>query len=185
MHHSAVYKINHCTANDSSVLQDLLTQLVAANAIDAKAFYPELPTDILLPILDNHYKEYGAGIGLVENEQGDIIGMAGLQFLQDTELFEAVCYLLPDYTAQFPNVLSTVVDTAFHDLGLDKLCARTVTMSLADMQYREAGFTYVDERAFSDDGMGQIWNYYELENDANMVDAEQLAFDDSDWDSLF
>ncbi|MCB0698978.1 MAG: hypothetical protein H6551_13145 [Chitinophagales bacterium] len=126
-------------------------------------------------------------IWAIHNETGDTVAVAGLNYLEDVQLFEAFLYSLSDSDnfSESTEILGLVIDEAFNNLGIDKLCARAIDGSHMDATLKSFGFCCLGERIFKDD-KNTIWNYYELEND--IIDEYDDSFShttDSDWDNIF
>lgn len=185
MNSFAPYSVHDFKATDTALLAGLLAELSATDSFHNNILQPELPADMTIAILQQQQQEYSTGLGYIKDDFDNVIGVGGLHFLQDVKLFEVVCYMLPEYRHHTGNVIGHMVDEAIETLCLDKLCARTLPASLEDLFYKENGFMYSDERAFAEDGMNQIWNYYELDNEANISAVDTADDAESDWDSLF
>lgn len=129
-------------------------------------------------------EEYGTGLGLVEDNSGAVIGLAGLVFLEEVQLYELVVCMMPEYSSLTYDVIDMLLYEAFENMSLDKVCAREPIDSSHSTVLREIGFAYIDERIFMDDHMQHVWAYYELENDTNVVSASddfslEFEFEDS------
>lgn len=183
-------KFNQFRKEDKNILDSVLTHINGSGiSIQQNIFNSILPADILLSSIIYHKAEHGTGICYITNEQQQIIGIAGLCLVSDVSIYEVFYYLLPGYNnnTQKEAVINLLVDKAFYELGLDKVCARTIIEDHDSSDSLLAcGFNYIDERAFEEDGHNAIWNYYELENDSNIITADNdAAFIYDDWDTIF
>lgn len=140
----------------------------------------------LIELLGEHRIEHGIAPGGIYLPGDVAIGIGGFHFLQETGVYEIVCNVSPDKEHLVPAILSSLITDAFDNLKMDKICARAIPASPFDMFLAESGFVFLGERMFVNEGDGQIWNYYELEDERNMVSADNSgAYTDNDWDALF
>lgn len=165
---------------------ELLNELSAATG-GAINFYTGATTDAELPeMLEQHQIQHGIGIGYLQNDDDAVLGLGGLYYQPEASLYELVYLPLTDNAIDANTCLNYLLDHAFGNLGIDKICARALPQSLIADWLNDAGFAYSGERAFTQDGREHIWQYFELENEANMVLVpayNQSA--NSDWDAIF
>jgi len=174
--------LNKFAANDESLLQGLLTE----TSKKRPSVFNNRSAGEVLTMLENHRTEHGISIGYINDGYGHVLGLAGLHYLPETGIYEIVSHLLPDHAGRTAAVIEYLVFEAFANLGMDKICARVLPESTDASILKENGFTCLGERAFAEEGMGQIWQYYELENEGTMAaPAQDTAYATSDWDSLF
>ncbi|MCB0696745.1 MAG: hypothetical protein KDC07_05240 [Chitinophagaceae bacterium] len=174
--------LNHFNIEDKVLLADLL-----ANTQQQR--FPVLnniSAEQVSALLGAHKAEHGTGIGFIKDGYEDVLGFAGLHYLADVELYETVCQLQPEFADRANYVIEYLVYEAFSNLGLDKVCARALPGHTDEVVLKENGFVCLGERVFAEEGLETIWNYYELENEANMTSAEERnSYATSDWDSIF
>lgn len=136
---------------------------------------------------DNSATTVDMNLWAIHNQTGDTIAVAGLNYLNDVQLFEVFLYALSD-TNNFIEgyeILGLVIDEAFDTLCIDKICARATEGSNMDAALKSFGFSCLGERIFKDD-MSTIWNYYELENDTIPENSSSFySTTDNDWDNIF
>lgn len=177
--------LHYFTGENKHLLKDVFMPEGLLQGFAGSVFSKDDIAEDAWRIIDAHRAEYGTGLGYLQDAYDNIIGLAGLQYLEDTQLFEVVCYMLPEYTSHTTDVVDLLVSEAFEHMSLDKVCARTIPGSLKDMSYRENAFVYIGERAFAGEGMDRIWNYYELANEGNLTLAGVEDRGDTDWDIFF
>lgn len=165
---------NQVTDSDLDLLKDVMVCIAEHPEKMNVLFGDESTPEVVLESYIKHIGTYGTGLGFVKNEEGVVIGMGGLQFINDVQLFELVCCMLPEYEHQGYDATDMLRYNAFEKMSLDKVCARANAGSLQGLVYRENGFVYIDERAFTTDSMTHIWDYYELENDANTITVSDI-----------
>lgn len=170
------------THGNKLILQDILPVLEGVNnsLVDT-----ELPSDILFEILDHNKNEYGAGIGFFTDGNNTVIGLGGLHFLNDAGMYEIICYTAKEYSSYRAELIKCISDKAFLQLNMDKVCMRALPGHLDNELLKAMGFSFIDERAFAEDGMSLIWNYYELENEYLLVETEADLATVDDWDAIF
>lgn len=111
---------------------------------------------------------FGTSIGKITDEFGTFIGIAGLNYVEEVNLFELTYNLLPQYKGRgyTTEVVNTLIDYGFYTLNLDKICARSIIGNYElDKHLINAGFSSLGERALNIANKQYLWNYYELEND--------------------
>lgn len=137
-------------------------------------------------ILTNHYVEHGVGIGLISTHEGDVTGVGGILFLEDTATYELVYFPLREQKEHTEDVLDYLLNYAFETLGMDKVCVNTIEGTMTSKWLDNRGFAYCGERTYIFDGTERIWNYYELDNEAVVANTPVYAGnDDAGWDSIF
>lgn len=140
----------------------------------------------LMEYFEAHRVEHGISIGGLYINNNTMVGIGGFHYLEDTGLYEIVCTVLPQFEDNLATALNHLVLQAFDSLMMDKLCARAVPASAMDTCLANSGFAFSGERVFMKGVDGQIWNYYELEDETNLVSAESTGtYTDNDWDALF
>lgn len=174
--------LQYFTSENKDVLQGLLHQLQNVNT---RLIDTDLPANILFEILDHNKNEYGAGMGYFIDDEGNILGIGGLHYLNDVSLYETVCYTTAKYAHLKTDMISHILHEAFVSHNMDKICTRAEPGSEENTLLKSLGFSLIDERAFAEDNMECIWNYYELENEQLMVSSDASNADHSDWDSIF
>ncbi len=139
----------------------------------------------LAEVFEQHRVEHGIAPGAVYIAGKDIAGIGGFQYLEETGLYELMCNVSYGYQAHIPEIINHLVFHAFGNLKMDKICARSLPGTVLDAHLIEYGFTSPGERVFTDDGRDQIWKYYELENEGNLIPAvDAYAYSADDWDIL-
>lgn len=140
----------------------------------------------LSELLEEHQIQHGIGIGYLQNEDYSILGLGGLYYQPEAHLYELIYIPITDNATSINDCLDYLLDYAFDTLGIDKICTRAVPLSPTAEWLHNKGFAYCGERAFTQDGREHIWQYYELENETNMVSMPAESFaGDSDWDGIF
>lgn len=174
--------LNYFSDSDQQLLSDVFPVLQQAMpVIDGNV----LQADNALDILDTHKIEHGVGVGFIQQD-GETTAIGGLHYLADVALYELVCIPLPGHEDAAPIAIDYLIHHAFYALGMDKVCARTLQNSDMDNELKAAGFTCYGEWAFTEEGRESIWNYYEMENDANMVSSIGHYSDaNNSWDGIF
>lgn len=185
MNQQAEYTFHYFSADNKPVLEEVAAALSNSTSVNKRIIDPALPTGMTFQLLDFHKEEYGTGLGYIQNDQGQVIAFGGLHYVHDVELYEVVCFAIPGQEAVAADALELLVYEAFAVLGMDKVCARAIPGTVEDKCYGKHGFEYIGERAFAEDSMEQIWNYYELENHGNMISAERSGHTDAEWDNIF
>jgi hypothetical protein len=138
--------------------------------------------------IQQHWHLHCTGIGMVTGHNNNTMGIAGLNYLHEVQLYEVYIELLPEYrnTPNTSAILSMVVNNAFENLGIDKVCTRAIAGSVNDIAFKKYGFSYCDERSWADDNYVNTWNYYELENNSAFISVEDHAVAaDNDWEGIF
>jgi len=140
----------------------------------------------LIILLEEHRIEHGIAPGGIYLPGDIAIGIGGFHFLDEAGVYEIVCNVPPGNEILAPVILNMLITDAFDNLKMDKICARAIPASPFDKFLAENGFVFSGERLFVKEGDGQIWNYYELEDERNLVSADNSrAYTDNDWDALF
>lgn len=140
----------------------------------------------LVDAFEMHKVEHGIGVGCLQDGNGTILGIGGFHYLAETGLYEVICNMVPQHEEKTLYALEFLVHEAFSNLRMDKVCSRALLGSAMDNSLRANGFVYAGERAFISEDREQIWNYYELEDETNMVvSAGHYALGESDWDAIF
>ena len=159
------------------ILADMELPMMGANSFTQSG---------LLDEIDTHIVEHGIGIGCLLDSNGTVLGIGGFNYLADTGVYEVVCNMLPQHQEKINDALDFLVHEAFDKLRMDKICARALPGSVMNSSLKAGNFVYAGERAFFSEGREQIWNYYELEDEAGMMESESVyALADSDWDKVF
>lgn len=179
-------ELRHFSDRDNGVLADILSRFVeSVNGYIAAVDIKQTAAD-LQEIFDKHRIEHGISIGCLYEDNGAALGIGGFHYLEETGVYEMVCAMLPEHEGITAYALEFLEHQAFANLRMDKVCARALPGTVLDVCLRNNGFVYSGERAFIPEGADQIWNYYELENEGNMVSATSgtgLIY--SDWDAIF
>jgi len=181
------FSIRNLQESNSIALSDILSAINSKNTfVNHPILYSEPDAGLLSDILQQHKIEHGVSLGYLQNGDEEIVGLAGFHYLEEVALYEAVCILLPEYQPETGYAIEFTIHEAFYNLGMDKICARALPGSAAGTLFKSNGFTYCGERIFIDDAQGHLWDYYELENEGNLVSAAgQGGYAQSDWDSIF
>lgn len=135
-------------------------------------------------------KDHGVSVSYITSDNDKVIlGLAGLNYSIDAQLYEVIINILPVYSQELSSyeLLENIVTEAFDTLYIDKVCARAIPGSDMDTLYRTFGFSHLGERMFTDEQTSVIYYYYELEND-NLLDTTsetQSPAYKSDWDNIF
>lgn len=175
----------------SGLSKDDLEKLLGAFAEETTGHVvvnPAIGYDVeeLIDILDEHMVEHGIAPGGIYLDGNSAVGIGGFYYLEETGMYEIICSLAPGQERLTPAILNSLVEEAFDNLKMDKICARAIPASPFDKLLAEAGFAFLGERMFMMEGAGQIWNYYELEDERNLVSADSgSAYADNDWDAIF
>ncbi len=166
-------------------------EVVLAHFAEEQGHYPagldsRIPADELIAIFDDHRVEHGVAPGGVYIAGTGIIGIGGFHFLEETGLYEVVCYIAPQYKEHIPSVINHLVLLAFDGLKMDKICSRAIPGTSLDSCLAAGGFVFSGERMFTREGDEEIWNYYEMEDESSFVSADSKRIhSDNDWDALF
>ena len=172
--------IQYLTEGNKQLFKKLLVELsqcensiLSPNAID------ETLNDIT-----NHVNVHGIGLGCLIDNYGKVVGIAGLRFLNAPKLYETFCFILPQHVEEvgYSRIIDGLVNHAFGNLNLDKVCARAQSGVVENELFMLNGFTYLGERMFDDEGSEKIWNYYEIENDSQLLSNNTSTELDTDWD---
>ena len=172
--------IEYLKEGNKPLFKKLLTELSEANS----SFFPNMDVDVMFDNISSHQKEHGLGLGCLINSYGKVVGLAGLCFLQATKLYETFCFISPNHVEEigYSMIIDRLVNYAFDELNLDKVCARADIGVIENELYLANGFTYLGERIFEDNGNEKIWNYYEMDNDSQLISDNSSAEIDNDWD---
>lgn len=184
---TTAFSLHNFSESNSQVLSNILNAIKKdAVYVNHPLLYSESDAGMLSDILQQHKIEHGVSLSYLQNGDEEVIGLAGFHYLEEVALYEAVCILLPEYQPETGYAIEFTIHEAFYSLGMDKICARALPGSAAGALFKSNGFTYCGERIFMDDAQGQLWDYYELENEGNLVSAAgQGDYALSDWDSIF
>lgn len=143
-------------------------------------------TDELIESYDTHRIEHGVAPGGIYLPGSDLVGIGGFLYIEETSLYEVVCHVLDVYEEDILPLLHYFATYAFDNLKMDKICARAIPGSVLDDNLANSRFTFSGERMFIQEQDGQLWNYYELEDEGNLVSAESTGiYSDNDWDAFF
>ncbi len=132
----------------------------------------------------NELEEIGLGIGLVTDKAGNFIGLAGYSFIDEVNTYEINFEILSEHLRKGyeTEICNALVDHAFNEVGLDKICAKTIIGNFnKDRCYTNAGFTFLGERAFETDGNIYLWNYFELYNDTSLEFHDEHINSVEEW----
>ncbi len=175
--------IQYLKEGNKPLFKQLLIELQKEN----NSFCKGLHIDEFLDSLKAHQQEHGLGLGCLINPYGKVVGLAGLRFLNATKLYETVCIISPKYVEEvgYSMIIDQLINYAFNELNLDKVCARAEKGIIENELYHAIGFTYLGERVFDEDGSEQIWNYYEMENDNQLLSNNSTSEIDNDWDLTY
>lgn len=174
--------LNNFTKDDKAIIDNILSSVKTSVTP-----FSTLTSQGLLALVDAHKAEHGTSIGYIKDGYGNILGIAGLHFQPEAALYEIVTIILPEFKDRTVYIVEHLVFDAFSNLSMDKIFARTPVNTTDYEPLKENGFVCLGERAFAEGGRTHLWNYYELENEANLVSADEAGESHvtSDWDSLF
>lgn len=185
MNTQTVISLHNFSYADEKFFGSLFNDIKTTGEVPA-AYCDYADADGLLDEIMSHWIEHNVSVGFLQNEQGDIIGLGGFRYLPEVEKYELICGLLPAYTGAKSEVLNLLINKAFHDFGMDRLCARVFQTDNNHEHLLDAGFNYMGERSFEMDAYLHIWNYYEIYNYGDLLSASDVYISsNTDWDSLF
>lgn len=179
-------ELKYLADNNKEELKPVLTSFISEYGGHFAGGATGNSTGELLDYFEEHRVEHGISIGGLYVNNNTLIGIGGFHYLEDTGLYEVVCAVLPQFEDNHAIALNHLILQAFGSLMMDKLCARAVPASVTDVCLANSGFVFSGERVFMKEDDGRIWNYYELEDESNLVSAESTtAYSDNEWDALF
>lgn len=172
--------VQYLKSGNKPLFRKLLTELLEQNPF----LFSDKNVEDILHSISVHQQEHGTGPGCLINKYGTVVGLAGLRFLPEAELYETYCSILPKYVEEvgYSMVINELVNYAFDELSLDTVCARADKGVVENELYIANGFTFLGERVFTDGGSEKIWNYYEMDNDSQLISDNNSADTDNDWD---
>lgn len=174
--------LNNFTKHDKAIIDNILSSVKTSVTP-----FSTLTSEELFTLVAAHKSEHGISIGYIKDGYGNILGIAGLHYQPEVAIYEAVTIILPEFKDRTAYVIEHLVFNAFSILSMDKIFARTPVSTTDYEPLKENGFVCLGERAFAEDDRTHLWNYYELENDANLVSADGAGESHiaNDWDNLF
>lgn len=166
-------------------------EMVLAQLTKEPGNYPSwldehIPVEELTAIFEDHRIEHGVAPGGIYMAGKGIVGIGGFHYLEETGLYEVVCYIAPLYKKYTSTVINYLTLLAFDGLKMDKICARAIPGTSLDSCFAGSGFVFSGERMFMREGDEEIWNYYEMEDESSFVSSDnKKILSDYDWDVLF
>lgn len=182
---SSHYKVHKMLHNIQDIEIKYFSDL---NESEIEAVETFLASDIdeMSDAYDNHRVEHGIAPGAICLSEVGIIGVGGIHYLEETGFYEITCNVMPGQEEHVTPVLNHLVSHAFDNLKMDKVCARAIPGSVFNHNLANSRFTFLGERMFMLEQDEHIWNYYELEDESNLVSAENNSvYIDKEWDALF